>query len=98
MVQDRCTLVADLDNTHHVPNLGLAQGPGSLESQGTVRGGDRVSVRVTARVPQVLSQAPRKLVRDGVLELLGLLVNILPRIPEVIHQEGLDKTVPSHQP
>jgi hypothetical protein len=84
MVQDRRTLVTDLDDTYPLPNLGLAQGPGPLESQGTVGGRDRISVRVAARVPQELRQAPRELVRDGVLELLGLLVNILPRIPQVL--------------
>jgi len=52
-----------------------------LRRQRTVRRGDRRAVGITLRMAQKLGQALRELVGDGVLQPLGFLVYVLPRIP-----------------
>ena len=61
-----------------------AQGPRILGRQGAVGSRDWRAVGITVRMPQKLGQALRELVGDGVLQPLGLLVYVLPRVPEML--------------
>ena len=58
-----------------------------------VRGRDRVAVRVEPRVAELLGDPPLELLRDVVLEHLGLVVDAIPRHLERLGEEGLDQPV-----
>ena len=85
-------------DAHPVADHRLVEGEGFLRRQRAVGSRDGVPVRVAVRMPQERRQTPGEPVGDGVLEPLGLLVNLLPGVPEVLEQEGLDQPVPPHQP
>jgi hypothetical protein len=55
-------------------------------------------VGVVVGVSEQLCEAFREPVRDGVLQLLGFLVHLLPRIAQLIQQKRLDQAVATHQP
>ena len=58
-----------------------------------VRGRDRVAVRVELRVAELLGDPALELLRDVVLEHLGLVVDSIPRHLERLGEEGLDQAV-----
>jgi hypothetical protein len=62
--------------------------------EGAIHSRNGIPVGVVVRMSQKLSQPLREPVRDSVLEPLGLLVHLLPGVPEVLDQKGLDQTVP----
>ncbi|ELU61131.1 hypothetical protein PCS70012_02324, partial [Streptococcus pneumoniae PCS70012] len=72
--------------------------PGGVEwaAGASLRGGDRVPVRIGRRLSQLGVDALDHRVGDGVLETFGLVVDLLPRIPQGGDEEGLQQSVPAH--
>jgi len=58
--------------------------------------GNRVAVRVEARVAQILRDALRQPLGHGVLQPLGLVVDFVPAVAERLDQEQLDQPVMAH--
>ena len=54
---------------------------------------NRVAVRVEPGPPEALVDALEQAVADRVLEHLGLVVHLVPRVAELAHQPGLDQAV-----
>ena len=65
---------------------------------GAVGGGDRIAVRIDARVAQRRRHPLDQRVRHGVLQPLGLVVDGVPGVTEEGDEIGLDQPVPPDGP
>ena len=80
--------------TAHSPGSASQSTRRRRDVERAVRAGDRVAVRVPARVAQLGGDALDEQVRDGVLEHLGLVVHLVPAVAEHLDEERLDEPVP----
>lgn len=98
-VSERCGVpVLDPRDDAALAGFRFAQEMGVLGRQGAVGGRDGRAVGITPRMAQEFRQTLRERIRGGVLQALGLLVHLLPGIPEMSEGKGLYQPVPPDEP
>src|SRR5918999_375789 len=98
VVERRDVFVADLGDADPLTSRRFAQREGVVRLEASVRGRDGTAVGVVAGMIEKLGQSLREPVRNRVLQELCLLMHLLPGVPEVLDEEGLDQTMPPYQP
>ena len=88
--------IGDAGHRRGVPVAARPQLAGGRGRHLSVGGRDRVTVRVALREPQLGVDAGDQAIRYRVFEHLGLVVDLVPAVAELVDQEGLQQPVPAH--